>query len=213
LNTRRRRLHRDVRLQAATVVASRLFEFQAHGESPGQHITFGYLESRDVRAALNYVRARLPKERVGGLGVSLGGAAMLLGPQPAGFDAVVLEAVYPTFCEAVKNRIRVRLGFLSNVLAPCLLVQAKPRLGFSPNDLRPIDGIAHLHAPLLVVAGENDQHTTPAESTRLFAAALQPKELWVVPGAAHVDFHAFSGAEYERRMLHFFGKRRAQPAP
>jgi alpha/beta superfamily hydrolase len=26
-----------------------LFDFQGHGESTGQHITFGYLESKDAR--------------------------------------------------------------------------------------------------------------------------------------------------------------------
>jgi len=70
-----------------------LFDFQAHGASPGEHVTFGYLESRDVRAAIGYMRSRFPSERLGGLGTSLGGAAALIGPQPVGFDAVVLEAI------------------------------------------------------------------------------------------------------------------------
>src|SRR5437773_9722004 len=30
-----------------------LFDFQAHGESVGDHITFGYLESKDAQAAVN----------------------------------------------------------------------------------------------------------------------------------------------------------------
>src|SRR5436305_14754033 len=29
-----------------------LFDFQAHGESSGEHITFGYQESRDAQAAI-----------------------------------------------------------------------------------------------------------------------------------------------------------------
>jgi fermentation-respiration switch protein FrsA (DUF1100 family) len=32
-----------------------LFDFQAHGESPGKQITFGYLESRDARAAVSFL--------------------------------------------------------------------------------------------------------------------------------------------------------------
>jgi alpha-beta hydrolase superfamily lysophospholipase len=85
-----------------------LIDFQAHGASPGAHITFGYLESRDVRAAIGYVHKRLPGERLGGLGTSLGGAATLVGPQPAGFDAVVLESVYPTLSEATPARSAAR---------------------------------------------------------------------------------------------------------
>jgi fermentation-respiration switch protein FrsA (DUF1100 family) len=181
-----------------------LFDFQAHGSSPGEHVTFGYLESRDARAAVAYMRSRAPAERLGGLGTSLGGAATHVGRQPAGFDAVVLEAVYPTLAEAVEGRIRIRLGPLARALTPLLLLQVRPRLGFSPSDLRPIEGIAQLAAPVLLVAGTEDRHTTVAESRRLFDAARPPKELWLVPGAAHVDLHRHSRAEYEHRVLAFF---------
>ena len=55
-----------------------LFDFQAHGESPGKRITFGYLEALDAEAAVAFVRQRLPGERIGAVGTSLGGAAALL---------------------------------------------------------------------------------------------------------------------------------------
>src|SRR4051812_25267133 len=41
-----------------------LFDFQGHGESPGTNVTFGYLESRDARAAVEYVRRRLPGQPI-----------------------------------------------------------------------------------------------------------------------------------------------------
>src|SRR5579863_6544058 len=50
-------------------------DFQAHGESSGQRITFGERESLDARSALAWLRARLPAERVAALGISMGGAA------------------------------------------------------------------------------------------------------------------------------------------
>jgi uncharacterized protein len=37
----------------------------------------------------------------------------------------------------------------------------------------------------------------------MFAAAPEPKEFWLVPGAAHVDLHAAAGPEYELRVLAF----------
>jgi len=46
-----------------------LFDFQAHGESPGNHVTFGYLESRDARAAVNFLRASAPGEKIGVVGL------------------------------------------------------------------------------------------------------------------------------------------------
>ena len=35
-------------------------DFQAHGESPGEHVTFGARESLDAAAALAYLHARRP---------------------------------------------------------------------------------------------------------------------------------------------------------
>jgi fermentation-respiration switch protein FrsA (DUF1100 family) len=60
-----------------------LFDFQAHGESAGAAITFGYLESKDARAAFDELRRRAPGERIGVVGVSLGGAAAVLADPPS----------------------------------------------------------------------------------------------------------------------------------
>lgn len=190
-----------------------LFDFQAHGESPGEHITFGALESRDARAAVDFVRSRRPGERIAALGTSLGGAAILLADPPLPVDAVILESVYPTVEEATDNRIRMRLGPLASVLTPVLLVQLGPRLGMSPQDLRPIDRIARLEAPVFVLSGAEDRHTTRAETERLFEAAREPKELWIVPGAAHVDLYRAAGAVYEAKVLEFLDRARSSRAP
>ncbi|MEA2559307.1 MAG: uncharacterized protein QOH06_811 [Acidobacteriota bacterium] len=183
-----------------------LFDFQAHGESPGKHLTFGWLESRDARATVRYARSRCPGEALGVIGSSLGGASAILGEEPLGADAVILEAVYPDVEDAVRNRLRIYLGPMGSPLAPLLLLQFRLWLGISPQDLRPVDHIQDLGAPVLVIAGTKDRHTTPAETRRLFAAAKEPKELWLIEGAAHVDLYRFAGREYEERVLGFWGR-------
>jgi uncharacterized protein len=180
-----------------------LVDLQAHGETPGESITMGWRESSDARAALAWIRKTAPRRRVGVVGCSLGGAAVLLGPQPVGFDAVVLEAVYPHLGRAVENRIRIRLGPLAPVLAPLLLAQLPLRLHVDARDLEPIRGIGPLEAPVLVVAGSRDEHTTLDESRELFAAAAPPKELWVVDGARHEDLLAYDPAGYAAHVVPF----------
>lgn len=193
-----------------------LFDFQAHGESPGEHITFGHLESRDARAALDFVHRELPGQPVAAVGSSLGGAAAVLADPPLDLDALVLESVYPTIEEATRNRLRIRLGPLGPPLAPLLLAQLEPRLGISPTALRPIDRISRVRCPVFVISGTADEHTTPAQTQALFARAPDPKRLWLVPGAAHVDLDRFAGAEYERRVLGFLSDslpRKGQSSP
>jgi uncharacterized protein len=52
--------------------------------------------------------------------------------------------------------------------------------------------------------GAEDQHTTLEESRQMFNAAAEPKELWIVERAAHVDLYAEKKEEYEQRVLSFF---------
>jgi uncharacterized protein len=183
-----------------------LIDLQSHGETPGPAITFGWRESADVRAALAWLGREAPGRRVGVIGCSLGGAAVLLGPQPVGVDAVVLEAVYPRLRRAIENRVRIRVGGLAPVLTPLLLVQLGLRLGISPSDLEPIRSMDRLGAPVLVVAGSRDQHTTLAETDDLFQAAVEPKRRWVVDGARHQDLFAYDPGGYEAHVVGFLQK-------
>src|SRR5581483_9345354 len=173
--------------------AALLIDFQAHGESPGRQITFGDRESRDVVAALEYLRRSVPGERVGVIGVSLGAAAFVLADSKPPVDAVVLESMYPTIEQAVTDRLKLHLGSWGPLLGRILLVQMHPRLGIDPDRLRPIDRVAKICAPLLMISGTRDQHTLIEETRVLFASAVAPKELWEVRGAAHVNLHRFAG--------------------
>lgn len=183
-----------------------LFDFQAHGESIGDKITFGYLESRDAQAAIDYVRSRLPQEKIGVIGVSMGGAAFLLTKPKLNVDAVVLEMVYPTIEQAISNRITSRLGNWSSIFTPLLTWQLNPRLGIDVKDLRPIDCFSEVNSLKLFIVGEKDEHTTLEESQSLFAAASEPKELWIVPNAKHIDFYPVVKEEYEQKVSSFFEK-------
>jgi alpha-beta hydrolase superfamily lysophospholipase len=179
-----------------------LIDLQAHGETPGEMITLGSRERHDVAAAIAYIRRENQKHRIGVVGRSLGGAAALLG-SPLGIDALVLESVFPTVEEAVYDRLQMRLGPLAGVVAPLLLWQVEPRLGIPCSELRPIDRVAAAGCPVLVISGTEDQHTTIAETHRLFEAAAEPKELIEFAGAAHGDLLAADSALYEENVIRF----------
>lgn len=180
-----------------------IFDLQAHGESSGTMITFGFLEALDARAAVTFLRKQLPDEPLAAIGTSLGGAACILGPHPIDVDALILEAVYPNIRKAVKNRLRLKLGWAGIVLEPLLTFQLKLKAGIKLEDLRPAESISMIKTPVLIMAGEVDQRTTLADSQLLFNAAPEPKDFWVLAGAAHIDFHRHAALEYEKRVLRF----------
>jgi uncharacterized protein len=183
-----------------------LFDFQAHGESGGQQITFGYLESRDAQAAVQYVRQRFPQAKLGVIGISLGGAAAVLAEPPLPIDALVLEMVYPDIHRAIANRMALHLGGWARKLAPLLEARLQPRLGVGIEALRPIAHVADLAVPKLFIVGEYDRHTLLNESQEFFEAARVPKDLWIVPGAQHEDLYQVAQTEYERRVLAMLNK-------
>jgi uncharacterized protein len=184
-----------------------LIDMQAHGESQGGHwITFGDLESRDAAAAVDYLRRKVPGERIGIIGVSMGAAATVLAEKPLGVDAVVLESMYPTIEAAVEDRLRMDPGPWSVPAAPLLIAATGVRIGVSPQRLRPIDHIAQLGAPLLLLHGAIDRHTRIDEAKAVFAAAAEPKTMWIVEGAAHVDLQHFARQEYQARVGGFLAK-------
>ncbi len=187
-----------------------LIDLQAHGESTGQAITFGALEAKDVQAALKYIEQNLPRQPVGIIGMSLGGAATVLA-EPKGLSAVVLESVYPTIEDAVSDRLRRYLGYPGTWLAPLLLGQLEPRLGIKTSELRPIDHIQNLDAPLLLLHGTKDRNTTLDEAKRLFAASSEPKSNWYVPGAGHEDLFDYAPGEYRNRLKEFLDRTMRAP--
>ncbi|QDV05332.1 Alpha/beta hydrolase family protein [Planctomycetes bacterium Poly30] len=194
---------RRARFLALAGYASVLVDLHAHGESDGDRITLGDQERYSVAAAVEHARGLHPSLPVAVIGVSLGGAAAVLG-SPLGVQAMVLESVYPDIESAIEHRVGARLGRLGALPAWLLLAQIEPRLGVEPSALRPVDRVSAVGCPVLIASGTEDPHTPPEEAERLFQAAVGSKSLWLVEGAAHVDLHAAAPAEYERRILAFF---------
>lgn len=183
-----------------------LIDFQASGESSGRWITFGAHEASDAVAATAYLRSRSPHERIAVIGTSMGGAAALLAEPPLPVNAMVLEQVYPDIQHAVEDRLRLHLGGGVG-LAPWMLRWLTWRTGVHADSLRPIDHIAHVTVPKLLIAGSADQHTPLAESMAMYQTAASPKERWIVYGAQHVDLYRYDPVGYERRVGDFLARR------
>lgn len=109
-------------------------------------------------------------------------------------------ATQPRRCCRYSYRCSWARGYAS---APLLLVQLPLRLRVWPNQLRPIEALPNLTMPILIASGTQDAHTTFAETQRIFDAANQPKLLWKVEGAGHVDLQHHDPAAYENIVLPF----------
>ncbi len=187
-------------------------DFRGHGGSAATERTFGWLEAGDAAAALAWLRKDAPGRKVGVIGVSLGGAAALLGPRgPLPVDALVLQGVYPDIRTAIANRLdRAGVPVLTAMSEPLLSYQSYFRYGVAPELISPREGLRRYRGPLLLIGGMEDRDTTPADSRALFAAAQGAKQLWMVE-ADHVEVSKLRSEEYRARVRRFFAGSLGEP--
>jgi uncharacterized protein len=184
-------------------ITSFLIDLQAHGETPGEIITFGIRESRDAKNGVEFLRKVEKCDKVLAIGQSLGGASALLGSGPIDADALVLESVYPTIEVAIEDRLEIRLGAAGKKLAPLLYWQIPLRIDNSLSELHPIDVLPRVNMPVFIISGKLDKHTKVEETERMFNALTSKKSLWLVDGASHQDIFAFDSDAYESKILEF----------
>jgi alpha-beta hydrolase superfamily lysophospholipase len=195
-------------LLSARGYATLAIDFRGHGQSASARHSFGLFESRDAEAGLAWLKARQHGARIAALGLSLGGAAALIGergPLPA--DALVVEAVYPDIRHAIRNRIAAfTTAAPAALLEPLLSLQSRPRLGVWPSRLSPLQAARRYHGPVLVVGGGADRYTPPDETRALYAAFSGPKRLWFMAGKVHAAVGDIADPGYRVALIDFLNR-------
>jgi fermentation-respiration switch protein FrsA (DUF1100 family) len=178
-----------------------LYDARACGESSGDAVTFGYREHLDVIAAVKLLKDRGCTD-ISCLGVSQGGATILFAADELqGVKCVICESVFDEMTHAVDRRMRRYTGVPGALSASLMVPFAEHRLGLDIDQVKPADYVGKLPCPVFIVSGDQDKHTWPEDTRRLFEAAREPKELWMVPGARHEDLFRFP--EYPDKVRSF----------
>ncbi|HEY6960506.1 MAG TPA: alpha/beta fold hydrolase [Gaiellaceae bacterium] len=181
-----------------------LLDARGYDGSEGAPNMFGWGETEDVDAAVDWLRRRpdVHDGRIGGIGFSVGGEMMIeAAARNANLKAVVSEGA------GVRSvREEWLYGARGVVSIPCSAVQTAALTALSGTPAPPAlpDLVARI-APRAVFLIEAENGTGGEELNRAyFDAAQPPKELWRVAGAGHTGAYAAAPAEYERRVVEFF---------
>ena len=187
------------------------FDNRSHGESGGNITTIGCLEVLDFQAAMTYLRRHQPNslKRLGVFGLSMGAAvaAMAVPDQPE-VKAVVMESPFTDYRQVVRRLAWNNLHIPYFPLMMIVLWLLRLRVGREDVDsYSPVRFISRVAPrPVLVIGGAQDRLMLPDDVRALYAAAREPKELWMIPGASHGKCRELAGAEYDRRIMEFFIK-------
>jgi uncharacterized protein len=176
----------------ATRVSVLALDLRGHGGSGGRS-TLGDREAEDALAGVEWLR-RYGHRRVVLLGMSMGGTAALhaawLG---ADVDGVIAVSAPARFRDAPDEGPMKRLHAIWEsplqrraMQALVGVTLAGPDAWTGPPD--PVEMVASVRAPLLVVHGEDDAYFPASDAEELVAAAGGPAELWAEPaGFGHAE--------------------------
>lgn len=176
----------DFRRLAELRVNLLAFDYRGYGKSAGNPSERGLYA--DVRAAYDHLVGPLgaAPETTLLFGHSLGGAVAIDAALDRPAAGLVVESSFTDIRDMARS------------LYPQL-----PLHWVARNEFRSIAKVARLTLPKLFVHGAEDE-TVPLElGRRLYEAAAEPKDFYVVPGAGHNDVQTEGGAAYTRRLERF----------
>jgi hypothetical protein len=184
-----------------------LFDRRGEGASDGDGNLFGWGGEKDIYAAVEFLETRPDVEsgRIGGIGFSVGGELMLqAAAQSNGLAAVVSDGAGTRSLAEDLDDIPspgkwIGLPFLaaksgavalfSNTSPPPELTELVPRIAPTPL--------------LLIWAPNSGGENMNPDYYRL---AGQPKAIWAIPEAGHIQGITARPKEYERRVVAFFDR-------
>lgn len=183
-----------------------LLDARGYDDSDGAPNMFGWGETKDIDAAVAWLRHRpdVHDHRIGGIGFSVGGEVLL----EAAAQNPRLEAVVSEGAGSRSLREELLHGARSIPALPAQAVQTAAVAVLSgtepPPSLR--DLVAKITPrPVFLIYAE---HGAGGEDLNpdYYRAAGRPKQLWRVADAHHTGAYQTDPAAYERRVVGFFDR-------
>ncbi|MEO6437460.1 MAG: alpha/beta hydrolase, partial [Tepidisphaeraceae bacterium] len=189
-------------------------DLRAHGESGGRNSTAGFYERHDLLQAIADLRVRLPDEtqRIVFFGVSLGSAVALAAAELCERDeqdiaGIICDSPFAAYHQAVATHGEI-LGFPGGIFRDLGMKLAEAMTGARFNDIRPVDLIGRVRAPLMMIIADDDPFVPARDAALLDEAARQrPADritsVWHVPGCPHIFGLAFATDAYREQIGRF----------
>jgi pimeloyl-ACP methyl ester carboxylesterase len=197
-----------------------ILEMRNHGGSGRAPATFGLHESRDVLAAVDFLRARPGhhEDRIVLFGVSLGSAAVALAaPQVPDLAGLVLDAPMTNIADTAARMLSApsRNGSTGpQIPAPLrflILKYAELWSGLKLSQIRPIDALQRLplDLPVLLIGESEDYRVPPAVVRAAYETLPQSpgvKQLWIRQGSGHGKAWLDDPAGYQAHLADFLNR-------
>jgi uncharacterized protein len=188
-----------------------VFDRRGEGESEGEPNGFGWGGDRDIKAAIDFLQTRpdVDPDRIGGIGLSVGGELMLeTAAETDELKAVVSEgAGARAFSDEMDEMDHNPRGTTDRLLTGAAMAVKVGAMAVLTNQAPPpnLNDVVGRIAPrpVMLIAAPNSKNGEKL-NRGYYAAAQEPKTLWEIPESGHMGGIDARPAEYERRVVGFF---------
>lgn len=181
-----------------------VFDLRKHGESTGEHFTYGHEEKEDVSKMIDLIESLDPSYTIGILGHSMGGA---IAAQALAHDSRlsfgIIQSSFRHFSEIVHDyNDRITNGIAPKFLVDYILKRAGKMAGFDPFDISPLASIQKVGVPIMVSHGDKDDRIKYEYGQELYASISSPhKKFYPIIGGQHDGVLAVGGTEYFEEVV------------
>lgn len=183
-----------------------VFDHRRHGESEGKTTSYGYYEKYDLQAVVQEVRARIGEDALLGIhGESMGAATTLLyaGTIEDGANFYVSDCAFSDFPKLLARLFKAEVPINPKYTVPFADFFMRLRDGYSVKEVKPVQAVQHIEAPVLFIHSTPDSYIPSTMSEDLYTSKNGPKMLKLFEQGEHAQSYNENTSDYEQIVAKF----------
>ncbi|MBO5312555.1 MAG: alpha/beta hydrolase [Clostridia bacterium] len=184
-----------------------LIDQRGCGKSEGNTITFGVRERFDALSWANYISERFKDSPIFLVGVSMGGATVLMTTDmelPKNVLGVIADCPYSS-PEAIIRKVCSDRGMPEKIY-PAVTLGAIIYGHFNPNGVGAVQSVKNARVPILILHGENDGFVPCSMAEEIYNSCNGGRYLYTFKGADHGMSYMTDPEKYERATIDFIDR-------
>ncbi|RAI82075.1 alpha/beta hydrolase [Macrococcoides caseolyticum subsp. hominis] len=183
-----------------------IFDHRRHGQSEGNHSTYGYYEKIDLESVITFLKEQHGYDIKFGIhGESMGAATTLLyaGELANEAEFYISDCAFSNFSQLltqiIEQKSRLGSGFLLYSMNRILRL----RTHFTLNQVSPINVIHNVEQPILFIHSKPDTFIPYTHSVDLYNKKIGPKMRWYPEHGGHAASYNVNPLTYKKVVQNF----------
>lgn len=179
------------------------------GKSDGKYMGYGTHESKDTFLWLRYAKERFPEYAVFLLGISMGGATVLMMSNHAedkAIKGIIADCPYTSAWDEFSYQIHTSFHLPDFPLLHICDLYSRLFCGYGFKEASPLEAVRSAKKPILFIHGSKDDFVPTYMQNILFDACPTEKEKLVAENAVHARSYYTNRAAYQAAILKFMNQ-------